>query len=69
MIPGVHYFKIPDNSLISSAESPSQKNNSFVLETQTNSIDVNISSEAENNNTKIFSLNSSDQKQNLFEKV
>lgn len=69
MIPGVHYFKIPDNSLISSAESPSQKNNSFVLETQPNSIDVKISSEAENNNTKIFSLNSSDQKQNLFEKV
>ena len=69
MIPGVHYFKIPDNSLISSAESPSQKNNSFVLETKSNSIDVKISSEAENNNTKIFSLNSSDQKQNLFEKV
>jgi hypothetical protein len=69
MIPGVHYFKIPDNSLISSAESPSQKNNSFVLETQPNSIDVKISSEAENNNNKIFSLNSSDQKQNLFEKV
>ena len=69
MIPGVHYFKIPDNSLISSAESPSQKNNSFVLETKSNSIDVKISSEAENNNTKILSINSSDQKQNLFEKV
>tara|TARA_Y100000361_G_scaffold154002_1_gene177676 strand:- start:12 stop:2315 length:2304 start_codon:yes stop_codon:yes gene_type:complete len=69
MIPGVDYFKAPSNSLIAGGDTPSQKNDSFVMQTETNSIDVKISSEAENLNNKVFSLDNINQKQNLFEKV
>jgi hypothetical protein len=69
MIPGVDYFKVPDNSLIDGGDSPSQINKSFVMDANPNSIDVKVLSEAENKKTKVFSLNKNEQKQNLFEKV
>ena len=69
MIPGVDYFKAPSNSLIAGGDTPSQKNKSFVMKTLSNSIDIEVLSEASNKNSKIFSFDSANQKQNLFEKV
>lgn len=69
MIPGVDYFKLPDNSLVKGGDTVSQKNKSFVMETEPNSIDVKILSDAVNTNNKLFSLDSVNQKRNLFQKV
>jgi hypothetical protein len=67
LIPGVDYFRTPLDSLISGTDYPSYINKSFVFDFTNAAIDVTIDEQRENTNTKLFSLNKSQQKTNLFE--
>jgi len=65
--PGVDYFRTPLDSLISGIDYPSYTNNSFSFDFTNAAIDVAIDEQRENTNTKLFSLNKTQQKTNLFE--
>ena len=67
LIPGVDYFRTPLDSLISGTDYPSYANKSFDFDFSSAAIDVAIDEQRENTNTKLFSLNKTEQKANLFE--
>ena len=68
-VPGVDYARSPGNSLISGTNSPSYVNDSFNFVFSTDIIDISVDDEGESKNNKIFSLNTTEQKTNMFEKT
>jgi hypothetical protein len=68
-IPGIDYARSPGNSLISGTNSPSYVNDSFNFVFSNDIIDISVDDEGESKNNKIFSLNTTEQKTNMFEKT
>ena len=68
-IPGIDYARSPENSLISGVNSPSYINDSFNFVFSNDVVDVSVDDEGQNTNNKIFSLNTAEQKTNMFERT
>ena len=66
-IPGIDYIRSPGNSLISGVNSPSYVNDSFNFVFSSDVVDISIDDGGQNKNNKIFSLNTAEQKTNMFE--
>ena len=67
LIPGVDYFRVPLDSLISGVDYPSYANKSFSFDFSNAAIDVAIDEQRKNTNTKLFSFSKTQPKTNLFE--